>query len=110
MEKRSASYASLRIENLTVRFGDKVAIQDASFEVMPGELCVLVGPSGSGKSVILRAAAGFAPIAGGKVTLGGRLANDLPPEERDIAMVFQQRALYPHMTVWENWAFPLQAI
>jgi multiple sugar transport system ATP-binding protein len=100
----------LRIENLTVRYGGKVAVQDATFDVAQGELCVLVGPSGSGKSTILRAIAGYAPIEHGNIYVGDMQVNRLPPRDRDIAMVFQQRALYPHMTVWQNWAFPLEAI
>jgi multiple sugar transport system ATP-binding protein len=99
----------LRVERLTVRYGSRTAIEDATFTVEPGELCVLVGPSGSGKSTILRAIAGYAPIEHGEIYLGDTRANDLPPQDRDIAMVFQQRALYPRMTVYENWAFPLQA-
>jgi multiple sugar transport system ATP-binding protein len=100
----------LTIDGLTVRYGDETAIDAASFRVDEGELCVLVGPSGSGKSTILRAVAGFAPIEQGHIYIGDQHANELPPEDRDIAMVFQQRALYPHMTARENWAFPLQAI
>jgi multiple sugar transport system ATP-binding protein len=100
----------LRVENLKVSYGSKVAVQDATFSVEEGELCVLVGPSGSGKSTILRAIAGYAPIERGEIYVGETQVNRLPPQDRDIAMVFQQRALYPHMTVWENWAFPLEAL
>jgi multiple sugar transport system ATP-binding protein len=100
----------LRIENLKVSYGGKVAVQDATFAVEEGELCVLVGPSGSGKSTILRAIAGYAPIERGDIYVGETHVNRLPPQDRDIAMVFQQRALYPHMTVWQNWSFPLEAI
>jgi multiple sugar transport system ATP-binding protein len=102
--------SDLRVNNLTVRYDGKAAIEDASFSVEPGELCVLVGPSGSGKSTILRSIAGYAPIEHGDIYAGSIHLNNLPPQDRDIAMVFQQRALYPHMTVWENWAFPLEAI
>src|SRR5262249_10848528 len=89
---------------------NRVAIRDATFAVEQGELCVLVGPSGSGKSTILRAIAGYAPIERGEIYVGETLVNSLPPQNRDIAMVFQQRALYPHMTVWQNWAFPLEDV
>lgn len=106
----STSVSSLQIHNLAVKYGDKVAIVDASFGVEPGELCVLVGPSGSGKSTILRAIAGYAPMTSGEIFVGNKRVDVLPPQDRDIAMVFQQRALYPHMTVWENWAFPLEAV
>jgi multiple sugar transport system ATP-binding protein len=99
----------LRVEDLTVRYGDKAAIEGASFAAEPGELCVLVGPSGSGKSTILRSITGYTPMERGQIYIGDQRVDHLPPEDRDIAMVFQQRALYPHMTVWENWAFPLEA-
>jgi len=99
----------LRVEDLTVRYGVKVAVESATFTVEPGELCVLVGPSGSGKSTILRSISGYAPMDSGSIFIGDARVNDLPPGDRDIAMVFQQRALYPHMTVWQNWAFPLEA-
>lgn len=110
MLEKSQTALDLRISDLTVRYNERAAIEDASFTVQPGELCVLVGPSGSGKSTVLRAIAGYAPIERGDIYIGGNRLNDLPPQERDIAMVFQQRALYPHMRVWENWAFPLEAI
>lgn len=102
--------SSLRVDSIKVSYGNRVAIQDASFRVEQGELCVLVGPSGSGKSTILRAIAGYAPLERGEIHIGDHLVNAVPPQDRDVAMVFQQRALYPHMTVWENWAFPLEAI
>lgn len=102
--------SNLRVENVKVRYGNRVAIQDATFSVEQGELCVLVGPSGSGKSTILRAIAGYAPLEQGTITIGEKVVNQMQPQDRDIAMVFQQRALYPHMSVWENWAFPLEAI
>ncbi len=108
--EQSKAVLDLRVENLTVRYGEQAAIEDASFTVEPGELCVLVGPSGAGKSTILRAIAGYAPIERGDIYVGDNRLNQLLPQDRDIAMVFQQRALYPHMTVWENWAFPLEAV
>jgi multiple sugar transport system ATP-binding protein len=85
-----------------------VAVEDASFEVADGELLVLVGPSGCGKSTLLRMIAGLEPITSGTLRIGGRVVNDVAPKERDIAMVFQNYALYPHMTVAENLGFALK--
>jgi len=84
-----------------------VAARDLSLEVADGELLVLVGPSGSGKSTILRLMAGLEGVTGGTIRIGERDVTDLPPQHRDIAMVFQNYALYPHMTVRENLAFGL---
>ena len=86
----------------------QVAVAGASFEVADGELMVLVGPSGCGKSTLLRMVAGLEGITSGTLAIGGRVVNDLPPRERDIAMVFQSYALYPHMNVRENLAFGLK--
>ena len=86
----------------------QVAVQGASFEVADGELMVLVGPSGCGKSTLLRMVAGLEEISGGTLTIGDRVVNDVAPKDRDIAMVFQNYALYPHMTVAENLAFGLK--
>ncbi|MCF7220218.1 ABC transporter ATP-binding protein [Marilutibacter chinensis] len=85
-----------------------VAVQEASFEVDDGELLVLVGPSGCGKSTLLRMIAGLEAISSGELHIAGRMVNALPPKERDIAMVFQNYALYPHMTVAENLGFGLK--
>ena len=84
-------------------------MKDATFEVADGELMVLVGPSGCGKSTLLRMVAGLEEISGGTLTIGDRVVNDVAPKDRDIAMVFQSYALYPHMTVAENLAFGLKA-
>jgi multiple sugar transport system ATP-binding protein len=84
-----------------------VAARDLSLEVADGELMVLVGPSGSGKSTVLRMMAGLEQVTGGKIRIGDRDVTDLPPQQRDIAMVFQNYALYPHMTVRENLGFGL---
>ena len=73
-----------------------------------GEFCVLVGPSGCGKSTLLRMVAGLEEISDGQIHIGARVVNRLPPKERDIAMVFQNYALYPHMTVFDNMAFSLR--
>src|SRR5258708_21274134 len=74
-------------------------------QVAEGEFIVIVGPSGCGKSTLLRMVAGLEEITGGEIVIGDRVVNDLPPKDRDIAMVFQNYALYPHMTVYDNMAF-----
>jgi multiple sugar transport system ATP-binding protein len=84
------------------------AVQDLDLDVAEGELMVLVGPSGSGKSTALRMVAGLEEISSGTLTMGGRVVNDLPPKDRNVAMVFQSYALYPHMTVGENIGFSLK--
>ena len=84
------------------------AVADVTLSVADGELVVLVGPSGCGKSTLLRMIAGLESISSGHLTIGGRVVNDLPPKDRDIAMVFQNYALYPHMTVAGNLAFSLR--
>ncbi|WP_449466549.1 ABC transporter ATP-binding protein [Stenotrophomonas humi] len=86
----------------------QVAVQGASFEIADGELMVLVGPSGCGKSTLLRMVAGLEEISAGTLSIGDRVVNDVAPKDRDIAMVFQNYALYPHMTVAENLAFGLK--
>ena len=85
-----------------------VGVADASFDIADGELLVLVGPSGCGKSTLLRMIAGLETISGGELRIGERLVNEVPPKDRDIAMVFQSYALYPHMTVAENLGFGLK--
>jgi multiple sugar transport system ATP-binding protein len=85
-----------------------VAVDSASFDIGDGELMVLVGPSGCGKSTLLRMIAGLETISSGTVSIGERVVNDVPPKQRDIAMVFQNYALYPHMTVYDNMAFGLK--
>jgi len=86
----------------------QVAVHGASFDIADGELMVLVGPSGCGKSTLLRMVAGLEEISAGTLSIGGRVVNDVAPKDRDIAMVFQNYALYPHMTVAENLAFGLK--
>ena len=88
--------------------GGVVAVHGVDLAVAAGELVVLVGPSGCGKSTTLRMVAGLEAISSGKLSIGGRVVNDVPPSERDIAMVFQSYALYPHMTVRENMGFALR--
>src|SRR3954470_21185412 len=84
------------------------AVKDMNLEVGDGEFMILVGPSGCGKSTALRMIAGLEDISEGELIIGGELVNDLPPRDRDIAMVFQNYALYPHMTVRENMGFALK--
>jgi multiple sugar transport system ATP-binding protein len=100
--------ASVTFERTTKRFGDVVAVSDLSLEIEDGELMVLVGPSGSGKTTALRMLAGLESISAGHVWIGGRVVDDLPPRDRDIAMVFQDYALYPQMTVTRNLEFGLR--
>src|SRR6266581_4499394 len=88
--------------------GGVKGIDGLSLDIADGEFMVLVGPSGCGKSTALRSIAGLEEITSGTISIGGRVVNDLPPKDRDIAMVFQNYALYPHMTVEENLAFGLQ--
>lgn len=96
------------LQGVTRCFETATAIEDITFEVPDGEFWVLVGPSGCGKSTILRAIAGLESVTSGQIYLGETLVNDVPARRRDVAMVFQNYALYPHMTVAENLAFGLQ--
>lgn len=101
--------AGIRIENLTKTYpGGSKAVDQISLSIADGEFIVLVGPSGCGKSTTLRMVAGLETITSGTIHIGERLVNDLPPKARDIAMVFQNYALYPHMSVEENMAFGLK--
>ena len=88
--------------------GNVTAVPDFSLEIADKEFIVFVGPSGCGKSTTLRMIAGLEEISGGEMYIGDRLINDVPPKDRDIAMVFQNYALYPHMTVYKNMAFGLE--
>ncbi len=101
--------AGLELERLRKIYpGGQVAIADATFSVADGELLVLVGPSGCGKSTLLRMIAGLESISAGTLRIGERIVNDVPSRDRDIAMVFQSYALYPHMSVAENLGFGLK--
>jgi len=100
--------AQVVLENLNKTFGEVYAVKDLSLTVHDREFIVLVGPSGCGKSTTLRMIAGLEEIASGKIFIGNRQVNNLPPRDRDIAMVFQNYALYPHMTVFDNMAFGLK--
>jgi inositol-phosphate transport system ATP-binding protein len=101
--------ASIRLEDICLEYMGKEVCSDVNLSVEDGELCALVGPSGCGKSVLLRIIAGLIKPTSGSVYIDGQLANDVPAADRDVAMVFQSFALYPYMTVRENWAFPLRA-
>jgi ABC-type sugar transport system ATPase subunit len=98
----------LKVTGLRKSFGSNMVIDGLDFEVERGELCILLGPSGCGKSTVLRLIAGLEQEDEGDIYLGGRRVNDLPPRDRDIAMVFQSYALYPHLSAYENMAFPLR--
>jgi multiple sugar transport system ATP-binding protein len=99
--------ASVSIRNVIKRFGETAVLHGVSIEIPDGSFTVLVGPSGCGKSTLLRMVAGLENISGGEVAISGKVVNQVPPKERDIAMVFQNYALYPHMTVRDNMAFSL---
>lgn len=100
--------ARVRLEEITRRFSSTAAIEDITFEVPDGQFWVLVGPSGCGKSTILRTIAGLETATAGNLYIGERLVSNVPARQRDVAMVFQNYALYPHMTVAENLAFGLK--
>jgi ABC-type sugar transport system ATPase subunit len=100
--------APVSFEQATKRFGDTVAVAELTLDVADGEFMVLVGPSGSGKTTALRLLAGLEALSGGHIRIGDRVVDDVAPRERDIAMVFQDYALYPQMSVRQNLAFGLK--
>src|SRR4029078_10678256 len=100
--------ASVTYDHGTKTFGDTAAVKDLLLEVSDGEFMVLVGPSGCGKSTALRMLAGLERVSDGRILIGDRVVNNVAPQHRDIAMVFQSYALYPHMTVYDNLAFGLR--
>jgi len=100
--------ASVEIRDVRKAYGATAVIHGVDVDIQDGEFVVLVGPSGCGKSTLLRMIAGLENITGGEILIGGRVVNDVPPKERDIAMVFQNYALYPHMTVYDNMGFSLK--
>src|SRR5438105_7780729 len=101
--------AEVRLEHVTKRFSEgAAALDDLTLEVADGEFLILVGPSGCGKTTALRLVAGLEKPTSGSIAIGGRIVNDVTPRDRDIAMVFQNYALYPHMTVYRNLAFGLK--
>ena len=106
--KKRKKGAEEKKTNLLVTDEGVLAVQDFNLEIKDKEFIVLVGPSGCGKSTTLRMVAGLEEISGGELYIDGNLVNDVASKDRDIAMVFQSYALYPHMTVWENMAFPLK--
>ncbi len=107
-QKKSKKGAPEKKTNLQVTDQGVVAVQSFNLDIKDKEFIVLVGPSGCGKSTTLRMVAGLEEISGGELYIDGKLMNDVEPKNRDIAMVFQSYALYPHMTVYENMAFPLK--
>src|SRR5213082_3962420 len=101
--------AEIIFDNVTKTYGDGfLAVSGLNLDVQDGEFVVFVGPSGCGKTTALRMLAGLEEISGGEIRIGERVVNDLTPKDRDIAMVFQSYALYPHMSVYDNLAFGLK--
>ena len=100
--------ANINLKNINKSFGSTHVIKDVSLDIKSESFTVLVGPSGCGKSTMLRMIAGLEEINSGTISIDGQVVNDLPPKERNIAMVFQSYALYPHMTVFDNMAFGLK--
>ncbi len=100
--------ATITYEHVTKRFDETIAVNDLSIDVADGEFLVLVGPSGCGKTTALRMLAGLEDISAGRILIGERVVNNVAPGKRNIAMVFQSYALYPHMTVYGNLAFSLK--
>ena len=100
--------STVTFDHVTKKYGDVLAVNDLNLAINDGEFMVLVGPSGCGKTTSLRMIAGLEEISNGDLKIGDRIVNDVPPKDRDIAMVFQNYALYPHMTVAENMSFGLR--
>jgi multiple sugar transport system ATP-binding protein len=94
--------ATVTIENITKTFGETLAVDDVSFHIEDGEFVVLLGPSGCGKTTTLNMIAGLEKSNSGRISIGGKRVENVPPDKRDIAMVFQSIALYPHMSVYQN--------
>src|SRR6476619_6795791 len=99
---------SITVQHLTKAFGANRVVDDLSLQIDDGEFAVLLGPSGCGKTTTLRMIAGLETATSGDILIDGERVNDLPPQRRDVAMVFQSYALYPHMTVAENVGYPLR--
>src|SRR6185312_5207684 len=97
--------ANVRLNKVVKKYDDTLAVRGIDLDIQDEEFVVLVGPSGCGKSTTLRMIAGLEEVSDGEVMIGGDVVNDVPPKDRDIAMVFQNYALYPHMTVFENMSF-----
>ncbi|HEY0034957.1 MAG TPA: sn-glycerol-3-phosphate ABC transporter ATP-binding protein UgpC [Devosia sp.] len=100
--------SEIELKHVGKRYGEVTVLKDISLEMADGEFVVLVGPSGCGKSTLLRMIAGLEDITSGQITIGGKIVNNMPAKERDIAMVFQSYALYPHMKVADNMSFSLR--
>ena len=100
--------AEIKLNGVKKSYGDLQVVHGVDADIADGEFIVIVGPSGCGKSTLLRMIAGLEVISGGEVSIGGKVVNNLEPKDRDIAMVFQNYALYPHMTVYENMAYGLK--
>ena len=98
----------IKLEHLTKRFGDTVAVNDLSITLESGKLIALLGPSGCGKTTTLNMISGILPVSGGSIFFDDRDVTSLPPEKRGIGLVFQNYALYPHMTVLQNICFPME--
>src|SRR5678810_253212 len=98
----------IEFRNVSKNFGGSLVVDDLSLEIRDGEFVVLLGPSGCGKTTTLRMLAGLESISSGDVFIGGERVNDVPTQHRDLAMVFQSYALYPHMTIAENIGYPLR--
>ncbi len=99
---------SIKFQNVTKKFGDSAVVDDLSLEIEDGEFVVLLGPSGCGKTTTMRMLAGLETVTSGDIYVGDERINDVPTQQRDLAMVFQSYALYPHMTIAENIAYPLR--
>src|SRR5512138_1388726 len=100
--------AEVKLRKIVKRYDEVEAVRGIDLDIADHEFVVLVGPSGCGKSTTLRMIAGLEDITDGEISIGGDVVNDVPPKDRDIAMVFQNYALYPHMTVYENMSFGLK--
>ncbi len=107
-ETEDRTMARVAFENVIKKYGDVTAVNNLNIDVADKEFLVLVGPSGCGKTTALRCLAGLEEITSGNIKIGERVVNDIAPKDRDIAMVFQSYALYPHLSVYDNMAFGLK--
>jgi multiple sugar transport system ATP-binding protein len=101
--------AEVRLENVTKLYGRKAAVRDVNFGCKEGEFFSIIGPTGAGKTTILKMIAGIEAVTSGKIHFNGRIVNDVPPQERNVSMAFESYNLYPHFNVYDNIAFPLRA-